>query len=266
MEKERIIKDRLQRLIKGIKKADWKDCDPEYMARLAEERINELQKRGVYCVDKFVQRLVDSVSIKEAYLDILMEGRFAIVLARNNFSGIQIEFSKEGPDLKANYNRCTVYFEVTRKNPNEQDKELTQSGVAWQDPQKTKTIIRKIREKLNQLQSDELNIVVLWSDTIRLLLPNMKQAWEDIQQRIYRNPQKYKDLSAILFAPGGFVNSATLKQFYPFKNPKASKPLGPRLFNKLDSLHEKNPKQLQREFEELAAAVQRLRSFNPTTP
>ena len=85
MEKERIIKDRLQRLIEGIKKADYKDCDKEHIARLAEERINELQERGVYCVDRFVQKLLDRIGDKEEYLDILMEGRFAIILARNNF-------------------------------------------------------------------------------------------------------------------------------------------------------------------------------------
>ena len=110
MEKERIIKNRLQRLLEGIKKADYKDCDKEHMVRLAEERITELQKRGVYCVDRFVKILTDRVNDKEDYLDILMEGRFAVILARNNFSHIEIEYCDEGPDLKARWNRKTVYF------------------------------------------------------------------------------------------------------------------------------------------------------------
>ena len=99
MERKGIIADRIQRLIERIKKADYKDSDNEHMARLAKERINELQQRGVYCVDKFVQKLLDRVNDKETYLDILMEGRFAVILARNNFSNIQIEYSDKGPTV-----------------------------------------------------------------------------------------------------------------------------------------------------------------------
>lgn len=101
--------------------------------------------------------------------------------------------------------------------------------------------------------------MVLWSDTIRLLLPDMEQAWKYIQQRIYRNPQKYKDLSGVLFTEGGGVSYTTLKQFYLFKNDKASKQLGSRLTKKLKSLHERDLKQLQREADALADALEQLR-------
>ncbi len=158
---------RLQRLIKGIKKADYKDCDKEHMARLAEERINELQQRGVSCVDRFVQKLLGGISDKEAYFDILMEERFAIILARNNFSDIEIEYAESGPDLKARWNRKTVYFEVTRKRPSEDDKLFSHLGAGpyWVKLAESEDIIGKIQGKLPQLKPGEINIVVLWSNT-----------------------------------------------------------------------------------------------------
>jgi hypothetical protein len=93
------------------------------------------------------------VGIQE-YLDILMEGRFAIVLARNNFSDIEIEYCDKGPDVKARWNRKTVYFEVTRKRPSEDDERFshTGSGAYWVKSAESKDIISKIQGKLCQLK------------------------------------------------------------------------------------------------------------------
>jgi len=256
VERKRIIEDRLQRLIEGIKQADYKDSDNEYMARLAKERINELQQRSVYCVDKFVQKLLERVKDKEAYKDILMEGRFAIILARNNFSDIHIEYIDEGPDVKATWNRNTIYFEVTRSRPSEDDR-VVQNRAAFVSQDSVESIISKIQGKLPQLQSGCINIIVIWSDTINWLPRRMKEAFKYIQQGNDQNPEEYKDLSGVLFTNGG-VNMATLKQVYLFENKEASKPLGPRLFNKLDNLHERNINELQRENEELAAGLRQL--------
>lgn len=255
MEKERIIKERLQRLIERIKKANYKDCDKEHMARLVEERINELQQRDVHCVDRFLQKLLDRVDDKDAYLDILMEGRFAIILARNGFKEIHIEYCSEGPDIKAEYNGQTIYFEVTRRHADE-DEWAGQNGVGWASSDRVENIIARIREKLRQLQSGKINIVVLWSDTVALGKHEVKEAFDYIIQED-QETRAYKKLSGVLFTNGG-VDSATLKQGDLFENDKASKPLGPHLAQKLKSLHERNPKQLKREFEELAAAMRRL--------
>ena len=254
---EPIIKERLQRLIERIKKANYKNCDVGHMAQLAEERINELQQSGVNCVERFVQRLLDRIGEKEEYLDILMEGRFAIILARNNFSDIEIEYCDEGPDLKARWNRKTAYFEVTRKRPSEDDKRFSRPGAGayWVKPAESEDIIGKIQGKLPQLKPGEINIVVLWSDTPAWNQGVLKEAFEYIKQEITDGPNEYRNMSGVLFTEGGGVNTTTLQQFYLFK---ASKPLGPRLAQKLKSLHERNPKRLKREFEELAAAMRRL--------
>ncbi len=259
MGRKRIIEGRLQRLIEGIKKADYKDSDNEHMARLAKERINELQQRGVYCVDRFVQKLLDRVNDKEAYLDILMEGRFAVILARNNFSDIEIEYCDKGPDLKARWDRKTVYFEVTRKRPSGDDKLFSHPGAGpyWVKLAESEDIIGKIQGKLLQLKPGEINIVVLWSDTPTWNHAVLGEAHKYIQQEINQNPEMYKKLSGVLFTEGGGVSYERLTPFCLFRNDKASKTLGPRLARKLESLYERNPKQLKREFEELADAVQR---------
>ena len=268
MEKGRIIKGRLQRLIEGIKKANYKDCDKEYIARRVEERINELQQRGVNCVDRFVQKLLDRIGDKEAYFDILMEGRFAIILARNNFLDIEIEYTQKGPDLKARWNRKTVYFEVTRKRPSEDDKLFSKPGAGayWVKPAESEEIIGKIQGKLPQLMPDEINIVVLWSDTSTWNHAVLGEAHKYIEQEINQNPEMYKKLSGILFTEGGGVSPTRLTPFQLFKNYKASNPLGTRLASKLKYLYERDPKQVKRDFEELADALQRLKSSNLSTP
>ncbi|MFC1981466.1 hypothetical protein ACFLVN_04395, partial [Chloroflexota bacterium] len=226
---------------------------------LVKERINELQQRGVCCIDRFLQKLFDSAHNKEDYLDILMEGRFAIILARNKFSEIHIEYWEKGPDIKANWNRNMIYFEVTRKRPNEED-EKVQNTAAFVSLGSTENIISKIQGKLRQLQSDEINIVVISSDTISWNQHQLEKAFECIRQEIRDDPEKYKDLGSVLFTNGGGVYTATSKQFYLFKNDVASKRIRNRLTKKLESIHEQNPKKLQKEWEDIAAAMKRLAS------
>lgn len=257
-EREQAIKDRLGKLIERMGNLGYND----YMIKRVKERIEELQQRDINGVDKFVQKLSNRVADKQAYLDILMEGRFAIILARNGFSGVT--FIKEDiehklPDLKATWNKNIVYFEITRRH-SEIDEWQEQLEATFVSPDRVENIISRIREKIRQLQSGEINIVVIWSDTINLLPPDVKEAFEYIKQEIDDDTERYKDLGAVLFTEGGGVNAATLKQFYLFKNEKASKPLGSRLTNKLESLHERSLKKIQREIEEMIAALKQLRA------
>lgn len=258
VKQEQIIQERLQRLTERMKQLGYND----YMVERVKERVGELQQRGVSCVDRFVQKLLDRISDKEAYLDILMEGRFAVILARNNFSDIEIEYAEEGPDLKARWNRKTVYFEVTRRHSevDEWGEWAQEQGAFFVLPDKVENTISRIKGKLSQLKDDEIYIVVIWSDTIRLLPPIIKEAFEYIKREITNEPKKYENLSGVLFTEGGGVDGTTLQQFYLFKNDKALKPIGTCLTKKLESLHEQDIKQLQREMEELAVALRQLRS------
>jgi hypothetical protein len=244
-----------EKLIKRMKMAG---CYNTYMMGLVQERVNELQQRGVYGIDKFIRKLTDRVNVKDAYLDILMEGRFAIILARNNFSKIQIEYAERGPDLKAIWNRNTVYFEVTRRHSAiDEWAEVREASLPPLD--EPENIISRIQHKLGQLKIGKVNVIVFWSDTTAVVSLNMKEAFEYIQQEISHNRGTYKDLSGVLFTEGGGVSISTLKQFYLFKNDNASRPLGTRLSKKLESLHEENPKKLQKEFETLARALRKQR-------
>jgi len=249
---DRVIEDRLQRLLEKMKVVGYK----EHWIRLTKEYVNGLQQGSVYCVDRFIRRLERSTKGKDQreYWDILMEGRFAVILARNGFLKIHVEYSDEGPDIKANWNRNAIYFEVTRKR-SKADEWVEQPENVELPSNKTDNIIDKIDSKLGQLKLGEINIVVFWSSTVAVLESEMEEAVRCIKQKIADDPEKYNDLSGVLFTEDGGVDVATLKQFRLFKNEKALNPVGTRLAKKLKSLHERNSKQLQRECEELAAAL-----------
>jgi hypothetical protein len=232
-----------------------------HMIKVAKERITELDKSGAKGLDKFVQKLMDRLSDKEAYLDILMEGRFAIILARNNFSNIYIEYNSEGPDLKANWNGNTIYFEVTRKHPKE-DEWVNNTEAKSIRPVPINTTVAKITCKIPQLVADEINIVVVWSDTIELGTHEFKEATEQLTELIKSSSDECKNLTGVLFTEGGGIDTSTLKQFYFFKNDYAFKKIGIRLAKKLDSLHERDIKIVQKEMEELYKAMQRLKLSN----
>lgn len=187
-----------------------------------------------------------------------MEGRFATTLAHNNFSGIEVEYCSNGPDIKATWNRNTVYFEVTRNRSLEdewadQREPFVRSIVTSQDS--IEYIIRKIKAKLKQLKDAEINVVVLCSSTIAVDEHDIREAFKLIE----KDPKEYEKLSGILFTNDWGVNTSTLQQFYLFKNDKASKPLGIRLSKKLKSLHEQDIKQLRQEIDALNIAFRQLR-------
>lgn len=257
LQKEHITKETLQKLIGRMKEIGYKSFK---MSRL-KGMVNELQRKGVYGVDKFIQKLLDSVNNEKTYADILKEGRFAIILARNGFSGVTfIEEDKKHklPDIKANYNRSEVYFEVTRKRSKvdewaEQPEDVELPSAEPED------IISKIQRKMGQLIDDKINILVFWSDTLAVDKLDMKEAFEYIQQEIGQGGGVYKKLSGILFFDEGGFSIPTMKQCYLFKNEKALKPIGLRLSRRLDCLNEKSPNQLKRERERWTAILEDTR-------
>ncbi len=145
-------------------------------------------------LDRFIGKLSERLNNQDEYLDIVKEGRFAKILVRNGFKQIEIEYAKEGPDVKARYNRRILYFEITRKHENEEDEAIHQSkdGVGWISRQKPVNIIRIIKNKCNKLPENELNILVIWSDTISIGRSTIAQVVQSLRQRIDRT-QKHTE-------------------------------------------------------------------------
>lgn len=236
-------------LCNKMRQAGYEEFKIERVKKLADE----LQQHGVQGIDAFVRILAERVTNEQGYSDILKEGRFALILARNKFSQIQIEYSSRGPDLKANYNRRAVYFEVTRRH-SEVDEWAEQSEDALPPPDNPEAIIGRIQRKIRQLISGEINIIVFWSDTVAVLELEMEEAVKCIRQEINCNPGVYGKLSGVLFTTGG-VDVARLKQFYLLTNNKASKRLPIRLARKLEFLCEEDRGRLQGKFDALAIAM-----------
>ena len=240
-----------ENLIKHMKALNYKD----HWIKNTIEWINELQQGGVYCVDRFLQKLLKTKD-KITCSDIITQGRFTTILAKNGFKEIHIEYCKKGPDMKAYYNRSEVYFEVTRKRSKVDE---------WGEPPenielpsaKSEDIISKIQGKIGQLIYGKTNILVFWSDTLAVGTPEMKEAVEYMRQETDQNAGVYKKLSGILFFNGGGYSVPTMKQCDLFKNERALKPIGSRLARRLDCLNEKSPKQLKRERERWTVILKR---------
>ena len=237
---EQVVNNMSKELIKKMKELNYETFKIQRLKRM----VDELQRKGVHGTDRFIKTLLNNVDNEESYRDIDKEGRFAIILTRNRFS--EVTFIKEDiehnlPDLKAIWNRNTVYFEITRKRTVEDE---------WAEPledpklpsNKTGNIVGKIKSKLKQLMPGEINIVVFWSSTLAVQKPEIEEALT----RIMNDPENYRDLSGVLFTEDGAVSIPTLEQFYLFKNDKASKLLGVRLTKKLKSLHEIDVKKFQK--------------------
>jgi len=248
---------RLSKLCDKMRQFDYE----EFKIRRVTELVNELQERGVQGLDTFVRKLLERLDNEDEYRDILKEGRFARILARNRFKQIEIEYTQKGPDVKARYNRRTVYFEITRKRENEEDRAIHQSkdSVGWILPYRLENILSTIQGKLGQLKDEELNIVVLWSDTVSLNNHDFEETIKCIQQEIDTAPQTYREMSGILFTTGGVSYSyGTPKQFHLFINDKADIKLPKHLANTLQSMTEKDPRKLRNEYQGLVAAMKRL--------
>jgi len=226
------VQQRLEILISAMTEAGYENFRMQRVVKL----VNELQQSSVNGVPTFIRLLTQRVAKRQEFLDIFVEGQFCEILAKNGFSQIYIECCREGPDIKANYNRQTVYFEVTRRNPDkEQDsweKLETRSGSS----DSLEYIIERIRGELGHFPNGERNIVVYWSSSIRSSSVEVREAFRYIGREIDENPQVYHKLSAILFTEALGFDVQTLKEFYLFKNDKASKPLGNSLSRKLESL------------------------------
>ena len=236
------VQRKLDKLIASmVRSGEYNDCD----VNGAKQLVHELQGRGVHCVDRFVQRLLHSVGNKEDYFDILTEGRFALVLARNGFNEIHIEYCQQGPDLKATYNRQTLYFDVRRRRPKQGESwEMQEARWAGEDSQDN--IIGIIRKKRGQFCNARLNILVLWSDTIELRPSTIKKVASYIFEE---NVSEFRIFSGILFTEAEGYSLPSVAQYRFHRNPHASKPVGVRLTRKLGSLHTRPPKALKQEFE-----------------
>ena len=221
------------------------------------EVIEDIVKYNIQGIDPFLRRLLRAVVVKEEWVDIRREGRFAVVLAKNGFSPVYLEISLSGPDIKAVYDGVAIYFEITRRRAATDEWKTEQPDALNNiEPDSAENTTSRIFGKVRQLQPDEANIVVLWSDTIGLNHLEMQEAFQYIQQEIENTPDGYRILSAVLFTTGG-VNTSTLKQFYLYQNVNAAKPLPAAIIQKLETMTERDLAELQKEHDELAKSIWR---------
>jgi len=225
-----------------------------YKIQRLREIVGGLQSNGVDC-SKFLTILTQRVSSEQDYYDIFMEGRFALLLVKNGFIDVCLEFCGTGPDIKCSFDSTTLYFEVRRKRPFHN--EWNEKGVENASPYPPQNIVSIVDEKLGQLPSNEVNIIAFWSDTIGFEEREVRAAWETI----INNPEKYRNLSCMLYTSAGY-DMSTLQQCYVYPINSAWKPLSQRLLDKLNSLGELELSVRQKHRDELNAALKKLSEKN----
>jgi len=220
------------------------------------ELIDELHGSCVQGISRFIRKLSQRIVDKQNYMDIFVEGQFAVTLAKNGFSEIRLECSDKGPDIEAVYNHQTICFEVTRRRY-EEDEWAETFEPNHVKPDSSQRIVSKIQGKYGQLRDGEINLVVYWSSTMKVVSGDIRSAFSDMQHEIDGDPERYRNLSGILFTEMEGYDITSLKQYPLFKNDKALKPLGPRLTKKLESLHS-DLKEMQRHSRNLMASYKKM--------
>jgi len=161
------------------------------------------------------------------------------MLIQGGFSNVQIEPFDKGPDIKASCDGCILYFEVTRRRPTEADYIIEKTkGPWWVSPEKDDTVIGKIRDELSQLINGEKNIIVVWSNTIKLGKPEVQQAFKSINEEIENNKEAFHKLSGVLLVQDEKIDLTMPEEIYFSPNNYASNQLPCWLINKLECILE----------------------------
>lgn len=220
--------DRLNALCRVMKEQGYED----FKIRRAVRLVCDLDSRGVQGIDRFIKKLTDAVRDYQDFLDITKEGRFAIVLACNGFAYVHMEpvHSGPGPDIEAKCGNDIVYFEVTRRRPIGDEWDETRPALPESDT--VEAIMSKIDSKLPQLVLGQINVIVLWSSTVRL----MPEQLHDAMTAIGNDVARYRWLSAVVETDDEGINIPSWKQYYLFENKSCTRPLTTSLVEKLASL------------------------------
>jgi hypothetical protein len=117
----------------------------------------------------------------------------------------------------------------------------------------------KILGKIKQLSDGEINIIVLWGDTIRVAKHHVEQVFDYMNKEIVSGSTQYGKLSGVLFTTGGY-SGPSAKQFHLFENKKATQILSEPLANALVNLCEGNRARLIRNYWRLVESLRRHKS------
>jgi len=247
-----VPRDRLEKLTEKMKQSGYS----AYKIQRLCELVGELCEIGVNCLERFLQLLLDRVNSEQDYYDIFMEGRIALLLAKNGFQDLCLEFCEKGPDIKCMFEGSTLFFEVRRRRPigNKWENDF----VGFIKPYPPENIVSMVDEKIGQLQKEEINIIAFWSDNIDFDRREIGQAAELIEKRILEKPEDYGDLSCLLYVSGGY-DMGTLQQCYAFPFRSSAKPPSQALIDKLNSSAEEELSIRQQHKSDLTVAFEKLK-------
>jgi hypothetical protein len=210
----------------------------ELIKKCSGEVVEELKAASVKGVGRFLSRL-KSAPDDEEKLDILAQGRFALILAHNGFDSVDLEPSDERPDIVLSYEANDVFFEIRRRRPRETDFKLAETkGPLWGKQERDENVISLIKDKMPQLVPGEINIVVIWSNTVELGYPHIQEAFKSISKEI--DAGTLKKLSGLIFVDDPRLDLTLPNAINLFTNEKAEKLMPQSLVDRLSSFCRSN--------------------------
>ena len=207
--------------------------------------LEDLRRLGVENTNRFQKALSKSIADSEQYLDYRAEGKVALTLASNGFHVVYEPLGRPGPDLSASYSGYRFYVEVSRfREDYDTSQQLSQECEEGNDilipygrgEKDVEKLYSKILTEAEQLPRSDAGLVFVRSDNV------------SVEELEFQGAATYLDelvsaqnilamLSGVLF-DYGWINPATRKRFYLWRNRKSGNPINDLLAGKLENLKE----------------------------
>ena len=207
--------------------------------------LEDLKRLRVKNIDRFQKALFENIADNEQCLDYWVEGKAALTLASNGFQVVYEPFGRPGPDLSASCSGYRFYVEVSRfredyetsqklsQTPEECNGILVEYGRGGKD---VELVYGRILSEAKQLPENETGLVFLQSDNDRIEEIEFEEVTPYLDRLVLEQSLLVK-LGGVLF-DSGWINLATHKRSYLWRNRKAENPINDLLAEKLENLKE----------------------------
>lgn len=200
--------------------------------------INDLSRHSIVNLDKYISKLIHSLSSKEQFGNIIVEGEIASFFYRKEFQVTFYPFGKKGVDLKIGFHNYQVFVEVSHFIDDYDTNEKLKKGkiidghellVSYNGKNGLETLNDKITDELKQLPKNEMGIIALKSDNVRIEDIEFEQIIDDLNIQAKVN-DTLNNLSGVLFDSSWYSSG---KRFYFWRNMRAIIPIDEILLNQL---------------------------------
>lgn len=200
--------------------------------------IDTLSQYNSKNLDKYINKLILYLPQKEQFVDIIIEGEMAIWFSQKKFEITFYPSGEKGVDLQIFWQPYQVFVEVSHFREDDVTNEKLKKGefingqevlVRYGGRNDLETLYSKIIRELEHLPNDEIGIIALKSDNVRIEDIEFESVIDCLNIEAKEN-DTLKNLSGVLFDRSWFSRGT---RFYFWRNTRASMPIDEILCNQL---------------------------------